>query len=256
MKSIYNHTYRRLIDMLRSERTRQSITQQQLATFLGVKQGVISKIENHERRIDIIELMAICHALHTPFVKFLEKFDAELSEVIPHTLGHDPDCSNEKGVDWIEKEPSNSDISSSSDQKDQTTPDNNHVVPLFDKVVMKSFITSGVHVPNEVISLLPSIVGHVMSVGEAMDVKVWFNGKPYAARLNNTDVAKHGRVIYHIMWKNELKEALARYYDVPLPLSDWNYTESEKDRIEQNRVFIFGLTSQREFVITPIKTTE
>jgi transcriptional regulator with XRE-family HTH domain len=52
-----------------------NITQEQLAARLGIQQGVISKIETHERRIDVIELRSICHAIGISFTDFISQLD-------------------------------------------------------------------------------------------------------------------------------------------------------------------------------------
>ena len=53
-KSIYNKHYRQLITLLREKREEKGITQLQLAEKLSISQGIISKIETYDRRIDII----------------------------------------------------------------------------------------------------------------------------------------------------------------------------------------------------------
>ncbi len=75
MKSIHKKDYQRLIELLRTKRIERCFTQQQLASSLGVGQGVISKIETHERRIDIIELREICKSLGISFLEFICELD-------------------------------------------------------------------------------------------------------------------------------------------------------------------------------------
>lgn len=81
MKSIHNKAYQELLNLLRDKRIENGITQEQLATALGVRQGIISKIETHERRIDIIELRKICHALGISFKDFIVQLDNTLTEI-------------------------------------------------------------------------------------------------------------------------------------------------------------------------------
>lgn len=78
-KSIHTRQYRQLIGLVREERERQQITQSQLAETLGVQQAVISKIENCERRIDILELRQICLALGVSLVDIINKFEERVS---------------------------------------------------------------------------------------------------------------------------------------------------------------------------------
>lgn len=80
MKSIHNKAYQLLLQFLRSKRIDKGITQEQLASRLGVGQGIVSKIETHERRLDVIELREICRALGISFPEFVIEFDKYLKE--------------------------------------------------------------------------------------------------------------------------------------------------------------------------------
>lgn len=80
MKSIHNKAYQQLLSLLRSKRLDRGITQEELASRLGVGQGIVSKIETHERRLDLIELREICLALGISFPKFVMEFDTNLTQ--------------------------------------------------------------------------------------------------------------------------------------------------------------------------------
>lgn len=80
MKSIHNKTYQQLLSLLRSKRQDMGITQEELASRLGVGQGIVSKIETHERRLDLIELREICLALGISFPEFVMEFDKNLTQ--------------------------------------------------------------------------------------------------------------------------------------------------------------------------------
>lgn len=80
MKSIHNKAYQQLLSLLRSKRLDRGITQEELASRLGVGQGIVSKIETHERRIDLIELREICLALGISFPEFVMEFDNNLTQ--------------------------------------------------------------------------------------------------------------------------------------------------------------------------------
>lgn len=75
MKSIHNKAYQQLLDLLRSKRIERGITQERLASLIGVRQGIVSKIETHERRLDIIELRTICKAIGISFTDFVRELD-------------------------------------------------------------------------------------------------------------------------------------------------------------------------------------
>ena len=85
MKAIHDKEYQQLLEMLRSKRNEMGMTQEQLASILGVRQGIISKIETCERRLDIIELRNICKALDISFLGFVIEFDKCLNK---HKIEH------------------------------------------------------------------------------------------------------------------------------------------------------------------------
>ena len=63
-KSIFTNNYQQLLQLLVTARKKSGITQQQLAKKLGKIQSYISKYENAERRLDIIEVIAISKAIN------------------------------------------------------------------------------------------------------------------------------------------------------------------------------------------------
>lgn len=65
MKSIYSQSYRLLLDRIVKARNDAGITQAELADKLGRPQSFVSKIENGERRIDVIEFLQV--AKHVGF---------------------------------------------------------------------------------------------------------------------------------------------------------------------------------------------
>jgi len=58
-KSIFDETYRALVQELAQERLRLNISQGDLATSIGLHQSDISKIEKLERRLDVLEFARI-----------------------------------------------------------------------------------------------------------------------------------------------------------------------------------------------------
>ena len=62
-KSIFTDNYQFFLKSLIAIRKSANITQQELAQKLGRHQSYVSKYENAERRIDVIELIEILNAL-------------------------------------------------------------------------------------------------------------------------------------------------------------------------------------------------
>ena len=62
-KSVYTVTYGRMLARLVEARRAAGLNQVELAEKLGRPQSFVSKIEKGDRRIDVLELIAICHHL-------------------------------------------------------------------------------------------------------------------------------------------------------------------------------------------------
>lgn len=62
-KSVYTSTYRRMLSCLVQARRSAGLNQTELAKRLGRPQSFVSKFEAGERRIDVVELIAICNKL-------------------------------------------------------------------------------------------------------------------------------------------------------------------------------------------------
>lgn len=71
MKSIYSREYEAVISALVDARKAAEVTQVQLAEKLGKPQSYVSKIENRERRLDIVEFFHICRAIGADGVEVL-----------------------------------------------------------------------------------------------------------------------------------------------------------------------------------------
>ena len=63
MKSIYTDDYIKIISVLRATRINKNITQAEMAKLLNTTQSFVSKVENRERRLDVIELLSWIDAL-------------------------------------------------------------------------------------------------------------------------------------------------------------------------------------------------
>ena len=63
MKSIYTDDYINIISVLRAIRINKNITQAEMAKLLNTTQSFVSKVENRERRLDVIEVLLWIDAL-------------------------------------------------------------------------------------------------------------------------------------------------------------------------------------------------
>ena len=79
-KTIYDLRYQTLIFELTRERVRLSISQEQLAKQVGLNQSDISKIEKHEKRLDVLEFALILDALRI-------KENERLQEIVREFIG-------------------------------------------------------------------------------------------------------------------------------------------------------------------------
>jgi transcriptional regulator with XRE-family HTH domain len=69
--------HRRLAALLRTIRTEQGLTQEQVGERLDRRQGYISKYETAERRLDLIQLRDVAEALGVGLVDMVQRFEAE-----------------------------------------------------------------------------------------------------------------------------------------------------------------------------------
>lgn len=63
MRSTFSDEYQRVIDALIAVRKQRGVLQTSIATALGKPQSFVSKVEGRERRIDVVEFIAICRAI-------------------------------------------------------------------------------------------------------------------------------------------------------------------------------------------------
>ena len=71
MKSIYSDDYIN-ISILRAIRINKNTTQAEMAKLLNTTQSFVSKVENRERRLDVIELLS-----------WIDALDVSVSDVLP-----------------------------------------------------------------------------------------------------------------------------------------------------------------------------
>lgn len=71
-KSQHSRKYRRLLEVLRQKRESVGLTQEDVSKRLGAYSTFITKVEAGERRIDVVELAAICEVYGVKFHAFLK----------------------------------------------------------------------------------------------------------------------------------------------------------------------------------------
>lgn len=72
-KSIYSRQLERLCELLAEARTDAGLTQRDLAERLKRPRSYIGKIEVGERRLDVVEFLALCNALEIDPAVILEE---------------------------------------------------------------------------------------------------------------------------------------------------------------------------------------
>lgn len=77
-KTIYTREYRVVLRLLREARRASGLTQVDLANKLAITQSLLSKMERGDRRIDVVELRALCTAIGLDLVDFVRRLEREL----------------------------------------------------------------------------------------------------------------------------------------------------------------------------------
>lgn len=78
-KSIHTEDQKQLQFLLRELRLEKELRQEDLAKRLGTPQSFVSKYEAGERRLDLLEIRAICISLDIPFMKFIERLEGKIN---------------------------------------------------------------------------------------------------------------------------------------------------------------------------------
>lgn len=78
MKSIFTSEYGFVLERLVTARKAAGLTQSQLAQKLGKPQSYVSKIERHERRLDVVEFVIVCKALGVAPQSILAELEVRL----------------------------------------------------------------------------------------------------------------------------------------------------------------------------------
>ena len=77
-KSIFSASQEKLQILLKEARSEAGLNQVELAKNLKRPQSFVSKYENGERRLDMVELREICQALKIPLPTFTKRFEKSL----------------------------------------------------------------------------------------------------------------------------------------------------------------------------------
>ena len=80
LKSLRTQQNKIFLAALRDRREALGLRQADLAERLGETQATVSRVENGERRLDVIELRAWLRALRVGFVPFLRQLDRTLKD--------------------------------------------------------------------------------------------------------------------------------------------------------------------------------
>jgi len=83
LKTLHSRHNEIFLSMLRSQREAQRLRQSDLAKRLGRGQGMVSKVECGERRLDVIELRAWLGAMGVDFLSFMGELESRLR---PHVV--------------------------------------------------------------------------------------------------------------------------------------------------------------------------
>jgi transcriptional regulator with XRE-family HTH domain len=77
-RSTHHPRYLAFLEALRAERKTNGITQVQVAAALGNRQTFVSKLENGDRRLDVVELLEYLEAIGSDPTVFVSKLMKKL----------------------------------------------------------------------------------------------------------------------------------------------------------------------------------
>lgn len=79
-KSLYTPEQEILQDLLYQLRTARRLSQTDIARRIKKSQSVVSKYESGERRLDVIELRAVCRAIGISLSDFIAEFEKRIDD--------------------------------------------------------------------------------------------------------------------------------------------------------------------------------
>lgn len=77
-RNIHGPEYETFRELLREARQEAGLKQSELAAKLSVPQSFVSKYENGERKLDVLELRNVCKALNMTLATFVEQLEERL----------------------------------------------------------------------------------------------------------------------------------------------------------------------------------
>ena len=69
-----------LLETLFQLRVGTGLTQQEIASKLNIPQSTISKVESGYRKIDLVELKALCEVAGVTLTEFVKKFESNIND--------------------------------------------------------------------------------------------------------------------------------------------------------------------------------
>jgi transcriptional regulator with XRE-family HTH domain len=79
-KSVFTKRYEVFRKMLVEARLSAGMTQRELSDYLGFPQSYVSKYENGERRLDVVEFLQIAEALNINIIEFIVRIQGVENE--------------------------------------------------------------------------------------------------------------------------------------------------------------------------------
>ena len=80
-RSTHHPHYRVFLDLLRDARKAAGVTQVVLAERLGNRQVFVSKLENGDRRMDVVDLLEYCRAAGIDFCRFVRELKVAVDQL-------------------------------------------------------------------------------------------------------------------------------------------------------------------------------
>lgn len=78
-KSIHTHEYAALIRLLRKAREEAGYTQVELAKAIGQSQSFVTKAEQGDRRLDLVQLRSLLAIFGVTMVDFVRRWEREIT---------------------------------------------------------------------------------------------------------------------------------------------------------------------------------